>query len=163
MFELLKRRRWPIVLGLALVALVAFGACDDDGEEEVPTPTTAPAVEAEELTVTLAEVDGSGVTGSATLSSTDGGTEVTVTVDGGLTEGSHANHLHHGTCDEQGEIHVTLDELQASADDDATATTTDFPEEDPDPELSHFEMGHYLAVHAAEGDVISCGNVVSGS
>ena len=32
MFELLKRWKWPIVLGLALVALVAFAACGDDGE-----------------------------------------------------------------------------------------------------------------------------------
>ena len=52
-----------------------------------------------------------------------------------------------------------LEELQASADGDATATTTDFAEEDPDPAFNHFEAGHYVAVHAADGAVISCGDV----
>ncbi len=81
----------------------------------------------------------------------------------GLPEGPHANHLHHGTCDAQGEVHVTLTELQASADGYATATTSGFPSDPEDPGLDHFAAGHYAAVHEAGNDtvgaVISCGDV----
>ena len=69
-------------------------------------------------------------------------------------DGTHANHLHHGACDAQGEVHVTLEELQAG---NGTATTTF-----EDPELAHFETGHYVAVHeagGAPGAVVSCGDV----
>jgi Cu/Zn superoxide dismutase len=140
------------VIGLALVAVLAFAACDDDGGDDGVS----------QLTVTLSEADGSGVTGSATLTKADTGTQVVTTM-AGLPEGPHANHLHHGSCDAQGAIHVTLEELQADADGDAKATTTDFADADPDPELDHFEAGHYLAVHEGGDDtvgaVISCGNV----
>ena len=74
-------------------------------------------------------------------------------------KGPHANHLHHGTCDEQGEVHVTLGELEASADGDATATTIGFPSDPEDPGLDHFATGHYVAAHDADGAVISCGDV----
>ncbi len=53
------------------------------------------------------------------------------------------DHIHHVTCDAQGEVHLTLEDLQAGADGHAEATTTDFPEEDPDRELNYFAAGHY--------------------
>ncbi len=141
-----------IAIGLLIAVLaVAAIACDDDEDG------------AAALTATLSEVEGNGVTGNATLTETDDGTTEVVVTMKGLPEGPHANHLHHGTCDEQGEVHVTLEELQADADGDATATTTDFPQEDPDPEFSHFEKGHYVAVHVAGNDTVgavtSCGDV----
>ena len=150
------RTKW-LLLGIGLltaILAVAAVACDDDDDDDGGGGDGATT-----LTATLSEVEGNGVTGSATLTQTDDGyTQVEVTM-AGLPEGPHANHLHHGTCDAQGEVHVTLTELQTSADGDATATTTDFPEEDPDPAFSHFETGHYVAVHAADGAVIGCGDV----
>ncbi len=152
------RTKW-LLLGIGLltaVLVVAAVGCDDDDNDDGDGGGGDGATT---LSATLSEVEGNGVTGSATLNETDDGTtEVVVTMEG-LPEGPHANHLHHGTCDEQGEVHVTLEELQASADGDATATTTDFAEEDPDPEFSHFEQGHYVAVHDTEGAVIGCGDV----
>ncbi len=59
--------------------------------------------------------------------------------------------IHHVTCDAQGEVHLTLEELQAGADGHTEATTTDFPEEDPDRELNYFAAGHYIAVHDTVG------------
>ncbi|MCH7522848.1 MAG: hypothetical protein IH920_03635 [Chloroflexi bacterium] len=152
------RKNWLLIgIGLVVAVLaVAAVACDDDDDDDGGGGDGADGAAA--LTATLSEVEGNGVTGSATLTETDdGATQVVVTMEA-LPEGPHANHLHHGTCDAQGEVHVTLTELQAGAD-GVEASTTDFPEEDPDPEFSHFETGHYVAVHAADGAVISCGDV----
>ena len=139
------RKNWLLIgLGLLISVLaIAAAGCGDDDDDGGDATT---------LTATLAEAEGSGVTGAATLTeASDGATQVVVETAGLI--GHHANHLHHGTCDAQGEVHVTLVELQA----DGAATTT-FGE----PDLAHFEAGHYVAVHeagGAPGPVISCGDV----
>ena len=143
-----------LLLALAIAMLLIAAACgDDDGD----------GGGAGELTATLSEMEGSGVTGTATLTEDDDGTTRVVVSMEGLPEGPHANHIHHVTCDAQGEVHLTLEELQAGADGVAEATTTDFPEEEPDRELNYFEVGHYIAVHEGGNDtvgaVISCGNI----
>ena len=150
----LTNGRGGLALGvlLALAMLLIAAACgDDDGGG------------AKELTATLSEMEGSGVTGTATLTEDDDGTTRVVVSMEGLPEGPHANHIHHVTCDAQGDVHLTLEELQAGADGVAEATTTDFPEEEPDRELNYFEVGHYIAVHVGGNDtvgaVISCGNI----
>lgn len=154
------RKNW-LLLGIGLVVAVlavAAVACDDDDDDDGGGGDGATT-----LSATLSEVEGNGVTGSATLTEADDNTTVVVVTMTGLPEGPHANHLHHGTCDEQGEVHVTLEELQADADGDATATTSGFPSDPEDPGLDHFAAGHYAAVHEAGNDtigaVISCGNV----
>ena len=153
------RTKWLLVgIGL-LVSVVAIAAiaCDDDDE------SGGDGGGAGELTATLSEMEGSGVTGTATLTEDDDGTARVVVSMEGLPEGPHANHIHHVSCDAQGEVHLTLEELQAGADGVAEATTTDFPEEDPDRELNYFTTGHYIAVHVGGNDtvgaVISCGNI----
>ena len=147
------RTKWLLIgIGLlvGVVAIVAV-ACGDDDENG--------GGGAGELTATLSEMDGSGVTGTAILTEdVDGTTRVVVSMEG-LSEGPHANHIHHVSCDAQGEVHLTLEELQAGADGRAEATTTDFPEEDPDRALNYFAAGHYIAVHDTAGAVISCGNI----
>ena len=149
------RNNW-LLIGIALLAAVlavAAIACDDDEDENGNGDDTA----ATALAAVLDEVDGSGVTGAAAISANNGGIEVIATLSG-APEGAHANHLHHGACDDLGAIHITLEELVADADGDADATTSD--DEQP---LSHFEEGHYLAAHEGGNDtvgaVISCGNV----
>ncbi|MCH8900855.1 MAG: hypothetical protein IIC88_00975, partial [Chloroflexi bacterium] len=67
---------------------IAAIACDDDDENGG----------AGELTVTLSEMEGSGVTGTATLTEDDDGTTRVVVSMEGLPEGPHANHSHHVTC-----------------------------------------------------------------
>ena len=157
--RLMIGRRAPalgLLLAIAMTMLFIAAACgddDDDGDGDG----------AGELTATLSEIDGSGVTGTAILTEDDDGTTRVVLSMEGLPEGPHANHIHHVTCDAQGEVHLTLEELQAGADGVAEGTTTDFPEEDPDRALAYFEVGHYIAVHVGGNDtvgaVISCGNI----
>ena len=145
-----------LLLALAVAMLLIAAACGDDDDD-------GDGGGARQLTATLSEMDGSGVTGTAILTEDDDGTTRVVVSMEGLPEGPHANHIHHVSCDAQREIHLTLDELQAGADGVAEATTTDFPEEDPDRPLSYFEAGHYIAVHVGGNDtvgaVISCGNI----
>jgi len=163
-------RRWLwLIAPLLVVTLASLTiACDDEEEVapagETPVAGESPAAEAGRLVADIQPAfDGSTASGTAVLTETaDGTTEVEVEMTG-LPEGAHANHLHHGTCppDTQGEIHVTLEVLEAGADGTASATTTDFQETDPDPEFSHFAQGHYVAVHAGGGEVIGCGDVVA--
>ena len=181
------RKIW-LLLGVALLgAMLALGAVacgdddDDDGEEptstaeiEVPTEPEAtqpasetPEASAEIAPITMNEVDGSGVSGSATMTETaTGGTDVEVTIDGSLEEGSHQSHLHHGNCsDPTGEIHTTLTSVEAGADGSGSASTTVETADDPDnPPFSHWlAREHYVAVHALDGAVVSCGDVVAAS
>ncbi len=150
------RKNWLLIgigllVGILAMTAVACGDDDDDGDGGDDGGGDAAA-----LAATIAEIDGSGGTGTATLTeAADGSTEVVVDMAG--LSGAHANHLHHGSCDAQGEVHVTLEVLQAGADGSVTATST-FAE----PELAHFETGHYVAVHEVDGEpgiVISCGDV----
>ncbi len=149
------RTKW-LLIGIGLLvgvaAIVAVACGDDDGNG-------GDGGDARELTATLSETEGSCVTGTAILTEDDNGTTRVVVSMEGLSEGPHANHIHHVACDAQGEVHLTLEELQAGADGHAEATTTDFPEEDPDRELNYFEEGHYIAVHDTAGAVISCGDI----
>ena len=109
-----------------------------------------------DLTAALAPQDGSGVHGVATLSTAGDGTRIRVTVLG-LSEGDHANHLHHGSCAdaELGAIHVPLSDLSAGADGDASGTTVW-----ADNGIDHFASGHYVAAHElVTFAVIACGDV----
>ncbi|MCZ6545613.1 MAG: CHRD domain-containing protein [Chloroflexi bacterium] len=106
------------------------------------------------LSAGLAAVDDSGVSGVASLVAYGGGTRIRVAVLG-LTEGDHANHVHHGSCDQQGEIHVPLSDLSAGADGEASGATVW-----TDNGIDHFASGHYVAVHElVTFAVITCGDV----
>ena len=157
------RKNWLLIGVGLLVAVLAIGAiaCDDDdddgngdGNGDVVTRLVA--------TLT-ADADASG-TGSATLTEVDEVAQIELTMEG-LVEGTHANHVHHGTCAERGDVHVTLQELVAGADGNASGTTlAEPPAVDPAFGLDHFASGHYIAVHVAGGSpgaVVSCGDVVA--
>ena len=153
------RKNWLLIgigllVGVLAMTAVACGDDDDDGDDDDGGGDAAT------LTAAISEVPGLGApgggSGTATLTeAADGSTEVVV--DMARLTGAHANHLHHGSCNAQGEVHVTLEILQAGADGSVTAISTF-----ADPELAHFETGHYVAVHEADGEpgfVISCGDV----
>ncbi len=163
------RSRWLLAgIGL-LIAVLAIGAiaCGDDDDEisqddiddlidDIIDDTDDLGVI--RLSASLTEMDGSGASGEADISINGDGILVSLVMQG-LTEGAHANHLHHGSCAALGEIHIFLDDIVADDAGDGTQTTGD--DEQP---LSHFETGHYLAVHAEDsetiGAVVSCGDVV---
>ncbi len=160
------RSKWLLgAIGL-LIAVLAIGAiaCGDDEKtaEEIVDEILGELDDLGVLflTASLTEVDGSGASGEANLSVNGEGIRVSLVMEG-LSEGAHANHLHEGSCDELGEIHITLDDIVADSAGDGIQTTGN--DESP---LSHFETGHYLAVHAEDsetiGAIVTCGDVIGG-
>lgn len=138
----MQKNRLLIGIGLFMAVLV-IGTVACNNEEEGTGETTR---------VTLSELDGSGVTGSATLTATDTGIEVVVTVDRGLEEGSHANAIYDGTCDAIGPSIAELTELEVGPEGNAPATITTVREE-----FEHVATGgHVLAVQALDGSIVAC-------
>ena len=80
----------------ALVALIAaiflFAGC-----EKIPTEiiTTEPVDQV--AVATISEIDGSGITGTATFTEVDGGVHVAIEIQNAIA-GLHAMHLHTGSC-----------------------------------------------------------------
>ncbi len=157
------RGKWLLIGVGLLIAVFAIGAvaCGDD-DDDVEDAIEDILDELDDLGVLrlvaqIEEMDGSGASGDAELDLNGDGIRVSISMEG-LTEGAHPNHLHHGTCAEQGEIHITLDNIVADAAGDGSQTTAN--NEEP---LSHFETDHYLAVHESDSDftVVACGNVVA--
>ena len=162
-----------LLSAFVLVAVVGAAACDDDDDDEeaavaaapteAATPAATPEATAEapvELSALLTGVGGLGATGLATLTPADAGTRVEVSVSG-LPEGGHANHVHHGSCEALGEVHVPLTDLAADSAGNASASTVW-----ADNGLDHFAAGHYFAAHELStadgiGPVIVCGDVVA--
>ena len=148
--------KW-LVIGVALLtAVLAIGAiaCGDDDDDNGDTNGDDDDMVLQ-LVASLSEMDGSGASGDATISPDGEGIRVSLDM-AGLTEGEHANHLHHGSCAAQGDVHITLDNIVADDSGDGSQTTSN--DEQP---IDHFETGHYLAVHADDGAVVSCGDVVA--
>ena len=75
-----------LVVALATVALAACGGDDDEAGGD-------------DVTVELAEFDGSGQTGTATLTADGEQTRVVIAVDSPLSDSQPA-HIHEGTCDD---------------------------------------------------------------
>jgi hypothetical protein len=166
------KKRWFLIGVAVLAAALALGAvaCEDDEEdggggatatqpagETPPAGETEPAAGGDTADVTMNEEAGSGVTGSATLTGGAAGTTVEVTIDAGLEEGSHASHIHVGTCAAQGDVETALQNVEADASGAGTATT---PEAEVTTPLATLQDGnHYIAVHALDGSVVSCGDI----
>jgi len=117
---------------LTTVLLLGAACSDDDDDDATATATatetgiatetataTEPAAAASEpLRAAVLAIEDAGVSGRVTLVAGGDGTQVEVSLSG-LPAGAHANHLHHGSCAAQGEVHVPLTELDAS--DEGTA------------------------------------------
>ena len=154
------KTKW-LLIGVALItAVLAIGAIacgddDDDGNGDIIDDI----IDDDMVLQLVASLTGPEASGEAEISLNGEGIRVSLIMEG-LTEGAHANHLHHGTCDDQGEIHIFLDDIVADDSGDGSQTTPD--DEQP---IDHFESGHYLAVHAEDsetiGEVVSCGDVVN--
>lgn len=142
------RSRWLLAgIGL-LIAVLAIGAIacgDDDDADDVGVLL---------LTASLTEMDSSGASGEADLSINGEGILVSLVMEG-LTEGAHANHIHDGSCDNLGAVDIPLDDIVADSAGVGTQTTGN-----ADQPLSHFETGHLVAVHADDGAIVACGDIV---
>ena len=143
--------RWGALLAFAsTLLLVACGDDDDDADG---------GSDALLGTISASIVGTDSGFGSARVEEEGGVVSITVTMNG-LPEGLHANHVHHGSCEEQGEIHVPLTDIEGTGD-TVTALKAGELAELP---LDHFETGHYVAIHEDStadgvGAVIACGDL----
>ncbi len=127
------------VLALALVALTGCGGDDDEASSD-------------EVTVELAEFDGSGQSGTATLTAEGDQTRVVVEVDDPISDSQPA-HIHEGTCDD-----LTPEPAFGlpNVDDGSSETTVDTS-------LDSLTGGTYaINLHMSNEDLAtytSCGNI----
>ena len=73
-----------------LLAVVALAGCGSDDDE----------ASGDEVTVELSEFEGSGQSGTATLTASGEQTSVSISIDGDPVSPSQPAHIHEGTCDE---------------------------------------------------------------
>jgi hypothetical protein len=147
-------------------------ACAGPAEEEavVVDPAVAPAtppamgttdvdtmVHSQQM-VPLSPLRGSGVSGEAMFASSGQGTQVTLRVMGAPGAGTHASHVHRGTCEQQGPVVAPVGDVTV----DATGTgsvdaTLDLP-------MNTVMNGqHYIQAHESgspsPGQPVTCGNI----
>ncbi len=157
------KTKWLLIGVALLTAVFAIGAiaCSDDDEEALEDILDELQDELDDLGVfqLTASLTGPEASGEADISPNGEGILVSLSMQG-LTEGAHANHLHLGSCAEQGEIDITLDDIVADASGDGLQTTSN--NEQP---IDNFATGYYLAVHAEDsetiGEVVACGDIVN--
>jgi hypothetical protein len=132
------KRFWITLVAAGLLAIAAIG----------------PAAAQDTVDVDLDEVDGSGVTGTATLSADNGQTTVSIEIEGGPEGGVHPVHIHDGTCEDLGGVAYPLDDIE----DSMSETTVDVALED-------LLAGEYaINIHLSADDMatwVACGNLPS--
>jgi hypothetical protein len=114
--------------------------------------TDAAAPEMRSITVPLNELNGSGMSGEATLTETDGGTQVSLMVDGAA--GANPVHIHFGTCDNLGEVAAALTDIDATG---MSETTVDLTLDDLTGEeyaINAHESAENIANYVACGDIV---------
>lgn len=109
------------------------------------------AAQADSVTIDLAELNDSGVSGTATLTAMDGQTEVVVTLEGDDLSITRPNHIHAGTCDNLGGVEYPLTDVM----DEATTVV--------DVDLATLLEGNFAVnIHMSADEIgtfIACGNI----
>lgn len=135
------------------------GAEDEEAtaEDEEATAEDEEAAEAPSLEIALDELDGSGISGTATLvTDEDGNTTVTLAVDGAT--GGHPAHIHEGTCDAlEPNPQYPLNDVD---EDGASETTVEGVTLD-DLTASPHAINLHLSLDEI-GVYVACGNIVAG-
>lgn len=129
------------VLGALIAALAISGIAQTSAQTEVIVP--------------IEELNGSGVSGDATLTDNgDGTTTIDVAVDG--ASGGHPIHLHSGTCAELGDVVVALTDVDATG---SSITTVDIPLATiQDPAVGPHAINIHLSADEI-GTYVACGDV----
>jgi hypothetical protein len=150
----MMRRQTTAVVAIAAL-LVAVAACDDDGVTALPTPSKTIDLDPV-LTVGLAEIGGSSVTGTTTIIDVAGPSSIVVVNLSGLAPMSeHAGHVHMGSCAAQGGVATPLQPITADANGDGGSVTADVPD-------SNLGPSFYVQYHEAlspPGPGIACGDI----
>jgi hypothetical protein len=127
------------VAALVIAAIAAFGSLQATAQES-------------EIIIPINELNGSGVSGDATLTDNgDGTTTIDVLVDG--ASGDHPIHLHSGTCTELGDVVIPLNDVDA----DGSSIT------DVDVSLATIQSEqHSINIHLSADEIatyVACGEV----
>jgi hypothetical protein len=130
------------VAALVIAAVAAFGSIQANAQDS-------------EIIITIEELNGSGISGDATLTDNgDGTTTIDVLVDGAT--GDHPMHLHSGTCAELGDVVVPLTNVDAEG---SSVTDVDVPLATiQDPEIGP----HAINIHLSPDEIstyVACGDV----
>lgn len=130
------------VAALVIAAIAAFGTLQANAQDT-------------EIIIAIEELNGSGVSGDATLTDNgDGSTTIDVLVDG--ASGDHPIHLHSGTCAELGDIVVGLTAVDAEG---SSVTDVDVPLATiQDPEIGP----HSINIHLSDEEIstyVACGDI----
>lgn len=140
---MLRRRvtRFPVVtaIAVALLAFMAFSASNTMAQDDV--------------VVLIGELNGSGISGDASLTDNgDGTTTVDILVDGAT--GGHPAHIHSGTCSTLGDVVYPLTDVDASGQSVTVIDTT----------LADLQStGPYaINIHLSAGEIgtyVACGDI----
>lgn len=119
----------PLLMAACAPADDEIDALDDDAVVfDEPAEMTPPAAMtgAEQMgrSFDLVALNGSGVTGTVSVTDLGAQTEVMVTLNGLAANSAHAGHIHTGTCDNLGGVVAPLQEITAGAAGTGTMTTT---------------------------------------
>ncbi|TVR75444.1 MAG: hypothetical protein EA415_03850 [Sphaerobacteraceae bacterium] len=134
------KRFWisMIAAGLLTIAAIAPAAADEHS-----------------MTIDLDEVDGSGVSGTATMTETDGETTVSIELDGTPEDGVHPVHIHAGTCDDLGDVVFPLEDVVDGMSESTVEASID----------DIMAADHAINVHLSEDEMdvyVACGNIGTG-
>ena len=131
-------------------------ASTDSGAATTPAPAgdTAGGHGAMPMTVQLASVQNSGVTGEATLTAQGEQTQATVRLAGLKGTGAHPGHIHQGTCDKLGSVVAPLPSITPGADGTGTATGTAAV-----PMNTAMNGQHVVNYHMPDGSPAACGAI----
>ena len=116
---------------------------------------------AQQVTIQMNPVAGSGISGTSTLEAVDGQTMVTVTLSGMAPGSERQGHIHTGTCANLGPIVIPLPNIIAGADGTGTVTAT------VNASLASLQDGNHVVnfhedislVTALPGPTVSCGDI----
>lgn len=130
------------VAALMIAAIAAFGSIQANAQDS-------------EILIAVDELNGSGVSGDATLTDNgDGTTTIDVLVDG--AEGDHPIHLHSGTCAELGDIVVDLTSVDTEG---SSVTDVEVPLATiQDPEIGPHAVNIHLSADQF-ATYVACGDV----
>ncbi len=137
----LRRVAMPL-LGLALVLLVA-----------------GPVLAQEPVRVRLDPAGSSGVSGTATLTATNGGTSATLEIAGLPAGAASSAQLHAGTCAQPSASFASMPSVTADSNGRGTATGPVRFRGDQDVPLQTFVDGDHVIVVTGLGRVLACGSI----
>jgi CHRD domain-containing protein len=144
--------RLATLLTLALAVIALGVACGGDDEGSGAAPATTSEAAGESITVDLAEQNGSGESGTATLTADGQSTTVAIELTGVPAGTPQPAHIHDGTCTELGDVVYPLTNVE----DGSSETTVNAP-------LSDLMGTDYaINVHESEAAIqnyVSCGDL----